>query len=283
MATRIVGSADKWGGKGYGHRVGRSEHSDDETPTLIQSVQRALRLVEAVVDLDERAQAKQLARSLGLNLSTTYHLLRTLTHEGYLERRDDGRYLLGPALTKVAQSGIAHTQLSRLRPILHNMRQHLHTSVYLARYDEGEISIVDIAKDSRGPQIDLWVGLHDAAHATALGKCILGQLSADKRNDYLSRHPLPALTSHTITNRRTLDGTLARTHSPVTDAQEYFPGLWCIAVPVRSSQWTGSLAIARPCDSVSPSRSISTRSLERATTQLTVGAGHLGRALALTP
>ncbi len=48
--------------------MGRSEDSDDVTPTLIQSVQRALRLVEAVADLDERAQAKQLARSLGLSL-----------------------------------------------------------------------------------------------------------------------------------------------------------------------------------------------------------------------
>ena len=90
--------------------MGRSEDSDDVTPTLIQSVQRALRLVEAVADLDERAQAKQLARSLGLSLSTTYHLLRTLTFEGYLERRDDGRYLLGPELTRVARAG-AHQSL----------------------------------------------------------------------------------------------------------------------------------------------------------------------------
>ena len=56
-------------------------------PTLIQSVQRALRLLEMVAEFDGRAQAKELARAAGFTLPTTYHLLRTMTHEGYLQPR----------------------------------------------------------------------------------------------------------------------------------------------------------------------------------------------------
>ena len=68
-------------------------------PTLIQSVQRALHLMEAVADSDGRATAKELARRTGLALPTAYHLLRTLVHEGYLRRLDDGCYVLAIAWT----------------------------------------------------------------------------------------------------------------------------------------------------------------------------------------
>lgn len=58
--------------------------------TLIGSVQRAMRLLEAVAGHECGAPAKQLARETGLALPTTYHLLRTLVHEGYL--RHDRRH-----------------------------------------------------------------------------------------------------------------------------------------------------------------------------------------------
>ncbi|MEV8154761.1 helix-turn-helix domain-containing protein, partial [Streptomyces fradiae] len=61
--------------------------STTTAPTLIGSVQRALRLLEAVGAHADGAPAKQLARETGLPLATAYHLLRTLTHEGYLVQR----------------------------------------------------------------------------------------------------------------------------------------------------------------------------------------------------
>lgn len=51
--------------------------SGQEGPTLISSVQRAFRLMEAVGAHESGVPAKQLARETGLALGTTYHLLRT--------------------------------------------------------------------------------------------------------------------------------------------------------------------------------------------------------------
>ncbi|MFD9336960.1 helix-turn-helix domain-containing protein [Streptomyces sp. NPDC060028] len=67
-----------------------SDHSQDHThkdtnPTLIGSVQRALRLVEAMY-AEGGATAKRLSRITGIPLPTVYHLLRTLSHEGYVQR-----------------------------------------------------------------------------------------------------------------------------------------------------------------------------------------------------
>jgi hypothetical protein len=64
-------------------------------PTLITSVQRAFRLLEVVSAHENGAPAKQLARETGLPLATAYHLLRTLVHDGYVRKLDDGGFILG--------------------------------------------------------------------------------------------------------------------------------------------------------------------------------------------
>ncbi|MEV7524310.1 helix-turn-helix domain-containing protein [Streptomyces sp. NPDC091371] len=71
---------------GADHNQMSAEHNQkDSTPTLIGSVQRALRLVEAMY-AEGGATAKRLSRLTGIPLPTVYHLLRTLTHEGYVQR-----------------------------------------------------------------------------------------------------------------------------------------------------------------------------------------------------
>ena len=67
---------------------------------LIQSVSRALRVLEQVTWADHPLPVKVIARQCGLNLSTAYHLVRTLSYEGYLERHPDGGYTVGPQLAK---------------------------------------------------------------------------------------------------------------------------------------------------------------------------------------
>jgi IclR family acetate operon transcriptional repressor len=217
----------------------------EHSPTLIQSVQRALRLVEAVSASDGRAQAKELARSVGLSLSTTYHLLRTLTHEGYLRRRDDGSYVLGPALLEVSSQNRMTAVLARARPAMQGLRDDLKSPVYLAMYVDGEIAVVEIVDSPRIPSIDLWVGIHDSAHATALGKCILGVLDDDLRHDYLARHPLHQLTRRTVTDRRVLEHQIGQSAALARDDEEYALGVHCLATPVVTPEFTGAVAVAR--------------------------------------
>lgn len=218
---------------------------DEHSPTLIQSVQRALRLVEAVGASDGRAQAKELARAVGLSLSTTYHLLRTLTHEGYLRRLDDGRYVLGPALTLVTSQSRMAPVLSRARTAMQGLRDELSNPVYLAAYIDGEIAVVEIVDSPKVPSIDLWVGIQDSAHATALGKCILSVLDEDARQDYLARHPLHQLTRRTVTDRRLLEHQIGHSAPLARDDEEYALGVHCLATPVVTPEFIGAVAVAR--------------------------------------
>lgn len=214
------------------------------TPTLIQSVQRAFRVMEAVADVEGRATAKEIARRTGLALPTTYHLLRTLVHDGYLQRLPDGTYVLGHRMDVVLRQGRPARAAARARPALEWLRDELHRPVYLALYDDGEIVVVEIVDSPKVPRIDLWVGIHDAAHATALGKCILARLDDAAREDYLARHPLHQLTPNTLVDAEGLRRVLGTSSRLAVDREEYALGVACAASPIVTDSVLGSLGFS---------------------------------------
>lgn len=215
-------------------------------PTLIASVQRAFRLLEAVGAHENGAPAKLLARDTELPLGTAYHLLRTLVHDGYVRKLDDGGFILGDKLQTLHAMGRGQALLSRVRPTLAALRDELATAAYLTFYEEGEIRVAEIVDGPKAPRVDLWVGFEEAGHATALGKSVLRELDDDSRRDYLARHPLADLTPRTITSPpellRHLDSSPVA--PAVTDLEEYTLGTVCIAVPVYSGDTLGSLGVS---------------------------------------
>ncbi|MGY1590980.1 IclR family transcriptional regulator [Geodermatophilus sp. SYSU D00708] len=213
-------------------------------PTLIQSVQRALRMLEVVAERNGRARAKEIARAAGLPLATTYHLLRTCPHEGWLQRLDDGSYVLGHRIDQVRQHGTAARGLAHARPALEWLRDELAGAVYLARWEDGEIVVDDIVDSPRAPRIDLWVGIPDAGHATAIGKSVLGQLPAAAREDYLARHPLHDLTPRTVVDARRL--CLPPLDGVACDDGEYAVGVSCVAAAVDADGAGAVGVVVRP-------------------------------------
>lgn len=246
------------------------------SPTLITSVQRAFRLLEAASAHQNGAPAKQLARETGLPLATAYHLLRTLVHDGYLRKLDDGGFVLGDRFQTLHTEGRGQALLSRVRPALAALRDELSTAAYLTFYEDGEIRVAEIVDSPRTPRAELWVGFEDAGHATALGKSVLRELDDEARKEYLSRHPLNDLTPRTITTapeliRRLESSTLA---PAVTDLEEYSLGTVCVAVPVYSGNTLGSLGVSMPKDRL--------HRLDEVRERLLPTAGRVTRGLSLT-
>jgi DNA-binding IclR family transcriptional regulator len=222
-------------------------------PTLITSVQRAFRLLEAVSAHENGAPAKQLARETGLPLATAYHLLRTLVHDGYLQKLGDGGFVLGNRMQTLQTMGRGQALLSRVRPTLAALRDEFATAAYLTFYEDGEIRVAEIVDSARAPRVDLWVGFEDAGHATALGKSVLREMDDEARKDYLSRHHLADLTPRTITSPpellRRLDSSPVA--PAVTDLEEYSLGTVCVAVPVYCGDILGSLGVSMPAERLS--------------------------------
>ncbi|MEU9096619.1 IclR family transcriptional regulator C-terminal domain-containing protein [Streptomyces sp. NPDC048361] len=221
--------------------------SNAAVPTLIGSVQRALRLLEAVASHTDGAPAKQLAREAGLPLPTAYHLLRTLTHEGYL-RRQSGVFVLGPAAELLAHGGALQNRRSKIAGSLARWRDTIGVPVYFAVYREGEIEIAGVADTPNAPAVEEWADFRETGHAHAIGQCLLSQLDDRAREDYLDRHPVKAITPYTVRDRWALTERLTTTErmQPVVERQEYALGTVCAAIPITAGSSAATMAISVP-------------------------------------
>ncbi|MFJ7997082.1 IclR family transcriptional regulator [Streptomyces sp. NPDC096310] len=216
-------------------------------PTLIGSVRRALRLLESVGSHSDGATAKQLARETGLPLPTAYHLLRTLTYEGYL-RRERGVFVLGDAAQRLVHAGAVRGRRSTLTEVLARLRDALGVPVYFAVYHEGELDLVSVADSPACPAVDARADFRTTAHAHAIGQCLLSQLDEASRRDHLDRYPVRPLTPYSVPDRSTLLerlDALGRTE-PVLSRQEYRLGTVCAAVPVTVGAMAAAVAISIP-------------------------------------
>lgn len=246
-------------------------------PTLIGSVQRALRLVDIVANSPRPLPTKMLAAITGLTPGTTYNLVRTLIHEGYLSAEPDGLVLGARFPTFQREIDTRGVFLARVRAALRSVTDEVGATAYLSRYDDGEMHLIDIVGAEQNPRVELWVGLQSSGHATALGKQILAELPDDDRLDYLSRHRLEELTPRTISDRRTLLTELEHSPGWTLDQEEYLIGATCVAVPVIAPNVTASLAISLPSDQAIVDRELVSK-LQRAARRLSLqlGADALG-------
>ena len=246
--------------------------TNEHHETLISSVRRAIALVDIVANSARPLPVKAIARAAGLSLGTTYNITRTLIHEGYLGVEPDGLVLGSrfPSMRVIDDEGVF---LARVRRTLRGVTEELGATAYLSRFDDGEVRIVDIVDAIASPRVELWVGIDDSAHATALGKQILAELSPSQRADYLSRHPPAELTPHTIADRRALLSQLERPTAATLDHEEYAIGYDCVAVPVRAPGVIASLAISLPSERLPLDLSVAIRTLQASADALSLQFG----------
>lgn len=256
---------------------GRRPEPANEPAAPFPSVRHALRVLESAARHGGGGlPVGRLARETGLPPGHLAHLLLMLRRQRYLERLEDGSYTLGEAVALLGAGGnrtrAVHDKLQRG---MHELRKATRAAIYLARYEDGEVRVTQIADGPGTPRVNEWVDFRSAAHATAIGKCLLTQLDHDARREHLSRHRAARLTSRTITSEKALLATLDRQVAtvPTLDLQEYAVGTVCAAVPLTAGREVGCVALSLPVHQ--------THRLRAAAEKLNKEAGNLLLALTL--
>ncbi|MFJ9536399.1 IclR family transcriptional regulator [Streptomyces sp. NPDC101225] len=215
------------------------------------SAQDALRVLEAVARHSTGVTDNELARLVDLAPERLTTLLRMLRREGYVEQITEGAYVTGDALTRLGSAqGRDRALHEKLQRTLDRLRDSVGAAVYLSRYVDGEVKIAQYADGPTTPVVHEWVDFRSSAHATAIGKSLLGQLDHNGRRDHLSRHRPARLTSRTITSDKLLLSHLEAQPPtvPHLDLQEYAVGTVCAAVPVSAGASVGCLALSLPVE-----------------------------------
>jgi len=171
-----------------------------EPTAPFHSVQYVLRVLETVSRHAGGVTDVQIARETGLPTGHLASLLVMLRREGYVEQVSDGAYVSGESLVLLGSGTTRQEALGvKLQETLTELRDSVGAAVYISRYIDGEVRITQFADGPHAPAVNEWVAFRSAAHASAVGKCLLTQLDQNSRRDHISRHKIARLTSRTIT------------------------------------------------------------------------------------
>jgi DNA-binding IclR family transcriptional regulator len=224
----------------------------------LSSVRNAARLLCAFTPGDRDLGVSELADRLGLGKSTVHRLLSTLALEGLIERDPTtGRYRLGLKLYELGSIVGDHLDLHEVvaGPI-DDLRNRTGETVHVAILDGPEV--VYIARRESPHTLRLFgrVGHRNHAHCTSTGKLLLAYLPLPELAAILDDVPLPAHTSHTITDRGTLEDELEaiRRRGWAENIEESELGVHSVAAPIRdaSGRVVAAISVAGPAARFTP-------------------------------
>ena len=150
-----------------------------KTITVIQSVDRAIDLLEALSHSRTSPTLMELSERTGLNPSTCHHLLATLAARGYvLKNPRTKEYSLGNKILELSDARARQFDLlGSALPKLESLNRETGEAVHLAVLQARELIPVVTLESLHAVKVDSGiVGKSNAAHATALGKAILAWL-----------------------------------------------------------------------------------------------------------
>lgn len=161
----------------------------DKSTYAIQSVEKALDLLETLADESTPATLPSLAKKLNLSRNRTFRLLATLESKGLVEKEEQsGIYHLGLSSVELGQRFIASANLLRLaHPILENLARKHDEAVYLAVIKEDEVIFLDMADCERQVKAAPFVGKRLPFFTNAAGKVIRAMESRDILERFFSK------------------------------------------------------------------------------------------------
>ena len=174
------------------------------------AVERALAVLEAVVDLGPSSSLGVIAGRVGLAKPTTHRMLRILGTRGYVRQRDDGTYQ--PSLRVLQLAGRIWSTLSvaeHARDTMLWLQGIYPETIHLAWLEGTHAYYIEKLETRRAYRMASAVGMPLDLHSTAIGKAILAFVPDAERPFWLDERPLSARTPNTLTNRVALENELA--------------------------------------------------------------------------
>ncbi|MEW9531538.1 IclR family transcriptional regulator [Microbispora sp. NPDC049125] len=216
----------------------------------VQSVDRALDVLEALSEHGGQAGLSEIAARTGLPYGTIHRLLQTLLARGYVRQESDRRYALGGALVRIG--GVAERMLAVwAEPYLAKLVESSGETANLAVLEGDFVVYVAQVPSPRRLRMFAEVGRRVLPHSTAVGKALL----ADRPDaaSVFRRTGLPRRTDRTLTTVGALLDELdaVRARGYALDLGEEESGVHCMAVPVHDGARTfAALSVSGPAERI---------------------------------
>jgi DNA-binding IclR family transcriptional regulator len=206
----------------------------------IQSVDRALQLLEALRLTAQPLSLKELCALTGINPATAHLLLRTMAAHHYVEQDPDSReYELGLAIVEGGQrAGRRRALPTLLGPHARRTHDASGENVFVRVASEGRVySLFELESTQAVVVRPERVFRSELRHgyAFATGKVLLAGMPPVHVWAVLGAPPDKPFTAHTLTSREevTRELELVRGRGYALDHEELMTGICCVAVSIR--------------------------------------------------
>lgn len=231
---------------------------------LIQSLQRGLRVLEFVCARDAPVAPKEIARGVGLQLATAYHLINTLIYEGYLERVPGGIVARVSGLRSRADA--APTPPMSVRRALARAAAAAEDVAVLTELHGGEAVVTAVEEADGAPSAGRYLGgTRHLPHLSAAGRAMLAMQPDGAAPQVVEQVRELALRRGEVFDRRALSRQLEAVRR-VGVAVEVSGGEACLAAPVvtRRGAVLGAVAVVVTPPRLRRQRTALTAAVQRA-------------------
>ncbi len=214
----------------------------------VQSVDRALILLEELAKGDRGLRLTQLARQTGLSLTTVHRLLTTLQQRRFVQfSQVDNAWHVG------LQAFAVGSAFSRERnfvapalPFLRRLRDQTRETANLGVVEDMAIVLVTQVPSREIARAISTVGGRTPMTASGMGKAILSSYSRASLHAVVERRGMRRVTRTTLGSVEALEVELTevRGNGYAVDDEEFVPGLRCVAAPVYNDKAEAICAIS---------------------------------------
>ena len=226
---------------------------------MIQSVERALRILEEFSVKEREIGVTELAKRVGLNKSTCFGILQTLQSNGYLEQNlDNGKYCLGIKVFELGQTFEAGLEIRSItKPYLQSLVDKTKETVHLVVRYKLEAVYIEKVEGPSAINIISQIGKRVNMHCTGVGKCLLAYFPEESFK-LVMQGELQRFTDNTITDKNCLIQHLneIRAKGYSIDDEEIESGLRCVAAPIfnHKKEAVAAISISGPTNRITPDK-----------------------------
>ncbi len=169
---------------------------------LVPGLQRGLQLLAHFTRATPLLTGAELSRRMGLPRASVFRLLQTLEHMGFVQRQgNSNHYKLSIAVLRLGFEYLASMELAeQARPVLEALSATTGLSSHLVVRDAREVVFVAKALGQANLFNPIQLGARLPAHATALGRILLADLSLPELHSLYADTALPVFTAKTPTS-----------------------------------------------------------------------------------
>ncbi len=203
---------------------------------MVQSIDRALNIIKIVSSRKDGIGVTELAEMLGLNKSSIFRILATLTAKGFIEQNPETKkYKLGYIYLELSTKLLESIDIRKEAiPLLRELEEISNEVIHLVIYSQKEAVYIEKLEGNETLRMHSQVGKRAPMHCTSAGKVILAHIPRGETIEIIHQKGLPMHTEKTITNEQDLLENLSmiKKQGYGIEREENEPGITCIAAPI---------------------------------------------------